>query len=129
MIMTCFLSPLVYLNFKLLLIMLSINPVVLVLLFFNPLVRLSLLVKPLVLALTLLLVRPLVLSLMLMLVKPLSYPCSCTWFECDASLVLDYDSPYVGEFSTKPPTTTIGEFPMWLFLSKATIFCSIQLKC
>jgi hypothetical protein len=35
-----------------------------------------------------------------------------TTFECDASLVLDYDSPYVGEFSRKPKIATIVEFPM-----------------
>lgn len=69
MITTYFLSPLVYLKFKLILIMLSISFIVLVLLFFKPLVPLSLLVKPLILALMLLLVRPLVLSIMLMLVK------------------------------------------------------------
>jgi hypothetical protein len=35
-----------------------------------------------------------------------------TTFECDASFVLDYNSFYVGEFSTKLHTVTIGEFPM-----------------
>ncbi len=69
MITTYFLSLLVYLKFKLLLIMLSISFILLVLLFFKPLVPLSLLVKPLVLALMLMLVKPLVLSIMLMLVK------------------------------------------------------------
>ncbi len=70
MITTCFMSILVYLKFKLLLIMLSVSHVVLVLLFFNPLVPLSVLVKPCVLALMLLLIKPLILSLMLMLFKP-----------------------------------------------------------
>lgn len=106
MIMTCLLNLLVYLKFKLLL-MLLVNLHVFILLFFNPLVPMLLLVRLIVLALMSILIKPLVLSLMLLIVKPFVSQTFCfipnivtTIAKCDASHVLNYNSPYVSRFLT-----------------------------